>query len=263
MPFRFAAGQTSDGVDTAPVTRTAQTERPAVLIGAASAANAVDVDLWIGRDVDIDHRFEPVDVQTTRGDVGRDQYRAATIGELDQHLIAFALLQVAIQRQRVKTVGLQGSKQIAALLFGVAEGQCTDRPVVLEQRGDSLQAFFMFDLVKTLADFAVLVLFQQFDFLRIAQKLVRQLSDTLRVGGRKEHGLAADRAMFGDDHDVIVETHVEHAVGLVEHQCIECVKTQATAFKVIHEAPRRADDDVRTVFETVPLRADRGAAAQG
>jgi hypothetical protein len=82
--------------------RAAQAERPALLVGAAGAADAVDVDFRVGRHVDVDHRFELGNVQPARGDVGGDEHRAAAVGELDQHLVALALFQIAVQGQRLK-----------------------------------------------------------------------------------------------------------------------------------------------------------------
>ena len=177
-------------------------------------------------------------------------------------MVALTLFQITVQGQRVKTLSMQHIEQIAALLFGVAEGQRADRPVVLEQNGDGQQAFLMFDFVKTLPDLAVLVLLEQFDFLWVTQELVRQFFNALRVGGREEQGLAACWAVFGDEYDVLVKAHVEHAIGLVENERVERVKAQVAAFQVIHDAPRCADDDVRAVFQAAPLRSDGRATAQ-
>ena len=101
MPFRFDAHHPGDVGNAGHVGGAAQAQRPAFLVGAAGAADAVDVDLGVGRDVDVDDRFELRDVQAARGDIGRHQHRAAAVGELDEHLVAFALFHVAVQRQRV------------------------------------------------------------------------------------------------------------------------------------------------------------------
>ncbi len=154
MPFRFDAHHLGDVGDAVHVGGAGQAERPAFRIGASGAADAVDVDLGIGGDVDVDDGFELRDVQTACGHVGGHQHRATAVGELNQHLVAFALFHVAVQRQRVYALGMQHVEQIAALLLGVAEGQRADRAVVLEQDGDGLQAIFVFDLVEALADLA-------------------------------------------------------------------------------------------------------------
>lgn len=62
----------------------------------------MDMHFRVRRDVDIDHGFELRDVQPSRGDVRRDQNRAAAVGELNQHLVAFALFQFTMQGERDK-----------------------------------------------------------------------------------------------------------------------------------------------------------------
>ena len=157
---------------------------------------------------------------------------------------------------------MQHIEQLAASLLGVAERERADRAVMLEQDADGFQALVVLDLVEALANLGVLVLFKQLDLLRLAQELAGQSHDAFRKGCRKEHRLASIRALLGNVGDVVVEAHVEHAIGLVEHQRIECVELQAAAFEVVHDASRRADDDVRAVLQAVALRAQGCAAAK-
>jgi hypothetical protein len=56
------------------------------------------------------------------------------------------------------------------------------------------------------------------DTRRIAQHLRGQRGDLARHGGREQQRLAVGRDLGDDRPDVVNETHVEHAVGLVEHQ---------------------------------------------
>ncbi len=220
------------------------------------------VDFWIGRQVHVDHRFQLRDVQPARGDVGRYQHRAAAVGEADQHLIAFALFQVAVQRQRDDALRLQLGEQRAALLLGVAEGQRAHWPVVAQQLAHGGEALLVLDLVEALADGRGAVLLGQRHFLRLAQETPRQPGDAFGIGGGEQQRLPLGRATLGDEHDVIVKAHVEHAVGLVEHQRVQRIERQAAALQVIHDAPRRADDDMRAVLQAVHLRPHGGAAAE-
>jgi hypothetical protein len=101
----------------------------------------------VGRDVDIDHRFQLRDVQPARRDVGGHQHAGAAVGKAHQHLVAVALVQLAVQFQRRKTLGLQHGHQVAALLLGVAEGQRAHRPVVVQQQAHGVQALVFGHLV--------------------------------------------------------------------------------------------------------------------
>ena len=55
------------------------------------------------------------------------------VGEPHQHLVAVALLQVAVQRQRAEALRLQQFDQLAAARLGVAEGERAGRPEVVQQ----------------------------------------------------------------------------------------------------------------------------------
>jgi hypothetical protein len=65
---------------------------------------------------------------------------AAAVGKAHQHLVAVALVQLAVQLQRRKALRLQHLHQVAALLLGVAEGQRAHRPVVVQQQAHGVQA---------------------------------------------------------------------------------------------------------------------------
>ena len=162
----------------------------------------------------------------------------------------------------MKALSLQHLDQIAALLFGIAEGQRADRPVVLEQHAHGLQALVVLDLVKTLTDLAVGVLFAQLHFLWIALEAARQRGDRRRIGRRKQQRLALGRAVLGHVHDVVMETHVEHAISLIEHQRVEPIQIEAAALQVVHDPPRRANHDMRAMGQGVALWTHRRAAAQ-
>ena len=131
-----------------------------------------------------------------------------------------------------------------------------------QQLRDRLQPGRVGDLVEALADLAVRVLLEQLDLLRLAQEARGQAGDALGVGGREQQGLAIRRAAPGDEGDVVVETHVQHAVRLVQHQGVQRVELQAAALEVVHDASGRADHDVGAVLQAVALRAHRRAAAQ-
>ena len=74
MPFNFVRAQFFGNIGNPPhLVRAGQTECPTILIGAAGAANAMDVDLGVGRYVDVNDRFKLRNVETARGYIGGDQ----------------------------------------------------------------------------------------------------------------------------------------------------------------------------------------------
>ena len=60
-----------------------------------------------------------------------------------------------------------------------------------------------------------------------------------------------------------METHVEHAIGFVEHQRVQGLEIQAATLQMVHDAARRTHHDVGAVFQAGQLGAHGGAAAQG
>ena len=153
---------------------------------APGAANAVHVHLGVGCDIHIDHCFQLVDVQPARRHIGRHQHGAAAVGKLRQYLVAFALLQLAVQCQRAKPLGLQVGDEVFALLLGIAERQRADRAKVIEQRRHSLKAVGARNFVKTLLDQGLGVQCLDLDLHRLAHELFGQFLDAFGVSGRKQ-----------------------------------------------------------------------------
>ena len=57
--------------------------------------------------------------------------------------------------------------------------------------------------------------------------------------------------------DVIGEAHVEHLVGLIEHDHFDAVEVQRTATDVVDDAAGSADHDVHAAVECLQLTEDR------
>ena len=92
-----------------------------------------------------------------------------------------------------------------------------------------------------------------FEIRRICDGIVAENSATfLSVGGVGEDRL-----------DVVGEAHVEHLVGLVEHQEAQLRQVEGALVEVVHDPAGRADDDVdaaaqRAQLDAVPLAAVDG-----
>ncbi len=60
--------------------------------------------------------------------------------------------------------------------------------------------------------------------------------------------------------DVGQKSHVEHAIGFVEHEVLEAAQLRVRLPEMIEQPARRADDDVDAAAEGVLLRAHADAA---
>jgi hypothetical protein len=81
--------------------------------------------------------------------------------------------------------------------------------------------------------------------------------------GREQHGLAVRGGGAEDQLEVLREAHVEHLVGLVEHEGLEVVEHQGAAVDVVDRAAGGGHDDVDAALQLAQLRPDRGAAVDG
>ena len=98
------------------------------------------------------------------------------------------------------------------------------------------------------------------DELRLCLELLGDLEDRLRHGRGEEQGLTVLRDLPKDQFDVVAEAHVEHLVGFVQHNDFDVVEPERAALEVVHDASRRADDDVDAGLECAELAFDRLAA---
>jgi len=95
---------------------------------------------------------------------------------------------------------------------------------------------------------------------RIAQHLLGELGYGARHRRGKEQRLPAGGQLRDDFADVMDEAHVEHPVGLIEHEKFDLAKTQCVALHQVEEAARRGDEHVDAVEQGAYLRPHRHAA---
>ena len=98
---------------------------------------------------------------------------------------------------------------------------------------------------------------------RVPQVPPGEPRDRPRDRGREQRRLVDLGQRAEDPLEVVGEAHVEHLVGLVEHDGLDLVEADRPALEVVDRAARRRDDDVDAAREPVELRGDRLAAVDG
>ena len=101
---------------------------------------------------------------------------------------------------------------------------------------------------------------RHFDADRIGQQLAHQLFDIGRHGGGETQGLALLRGERDDLLDVADEAHIEHSVGLVEHQHLDRVESDMALLDQIEQAARGGDENVDAAHQRIDLRLLADAA---
>jgi hypothetical protein len=98
---------------------------------------------------------------------------------------------------------------------------------------------------------------------RIVKDLLRERRDGAGHGRGEQEGLPPGRELLQDALDVRQEAHVQHAIGLVEHQHLEAVEPGVGHAHVVEQPAGRCDDDVHAAPEGRLLRAHAHAAEDG
>jgi len=99
-----------------------------------------------------------------------------------------------------------------------------------------------------------------FDQRRPVEQAVGEGFDFFGERGREQQVLALRRQLGQHALDVVDETHVEHAVGFIEHENFELRQVDGLLLHVIEQASGRCHDDIHTAPQGIDLRIDADAA---
>ena len=81
--------------------------------------------------------------------------------------------------------------------------------------------------------------------------------------GREHQRVMICRQRFEDLVDAIRETHIQHLVGLVEHDVRHLFEMGLAAMHQVHQTARRGNDNLHTLFQGPYLRLDGSTAIYG
>jgi hypothetical protein len=167
-----------------------------------------------------------------------------------------------VQRQRGEAVVRKRADHFLGIAAHVAEDQARFWLVLQQQRRQQRRSLRGFDLEEALLDRGRFHAAVDADLDRVAQHRVGHRAD--RVGKRrgKQEALAVLRRLADDLADRFLEAHVEHAIGLVQHQRAHAAEVQRLLAHQFLDASGRADHHMRIVRERSELRSKRDAAAQ-
>ena len=86
--------------------------------------------------------------------------------------------------------------------------------------------------------------------------------DLLGDGGRKQPQILPVLHLIDDPGHVLEKAHIQHPVGLVQHNGLDFVQADGLAVVVIHQPPRRRHHDLGLALQLLDLAADARAAVQ-
>ena len=237
---------------------------PAQLASAARTANTVDVVGRLGRHVKVHDVAHVADVDAAGEHVGCHQHVDGTVAEGRKGTLALGLAAVAMNRGGLDALTFQTTAAAVGAVLGAHKDDSALRALLLEELGqqvvfglDGHREHKLIDGVGGRRGRCDL------HASRVAHQ-VGDLAHGLLVEGRREQQrLALGRRLAHNAPDGGQKAHVEHTVGLVEHQDLNLVQVAGALLDQIDQTARRCDQDVAAVLKCRGLRLVAHAAHDG
>ena len=237
---------------------------PAQLAGAARTANAVDVVGRLGRHVKVHDVAHVADVDAAGENIGCHQHVDGAVAEGRKRALALGLAAVAVNRGGLDALALQTTAAAVGAVLGAHKDDSALRALLLEELGQQVVLGLDGHREHKLVD-GVGGRRGRRDLHagRVAHQ-VGDLTHGLLVEGRREQQcLTLGRRLAHNAADGGQKAHVEHAVGLVEHQHLDLVQVASALLDQIDQTARRGNQDVAAVLERRGLRLVAHAAHDG
>jgi len=212
----------------------------------------MDIAFDVLGQVIVDDHLQALDVKAPGGHVRRDEKREPAGGEVVDDPQPFVLGQVPRQKTASITVLFELFGQPLGGVAGVGEDQGVFRRFGLDEPQEKVGLEMAADPIKLLGDRLDRdPLGRQLDEHGIVEKFHRGPPGQPVQGGAEEKALppAGRRELPDDPLDVGKKSHVEQAVGLVDHQDTDVAQAQRSFLLEVEKAARRADQDVGPLAE--------------
>ena len=182
------------------------------------------------------------DVDAARGNVGRHQHLQCRGLEFRKRAGARTLAFVAVNRERGDAVLVELLGELVGAVLGAREHQHLKPVTGLDQVREQFAltvAVDGMDFLRRRLDGGVAA--RDFDHRRMIEQRVGEISDLVRERRREQQILSTLREHCENAADIPDEAHVEHAIGLVEHQNFDSRQVDAALPMEVDQAARRRD----------------------
>ncbi len=179
------------------------------------------IALRIVRHVVIYNVTDAFNIQAASGNVGGDQDIDLAVFQLLNGAFALLLVDVAVNRRSGKPACLQFARQFFRAHFGTRKNDHAVESFSFQNARQGIQLVHATDQPVTLTNIIGRAGFGgDGDFCRIMQIRFGDAFDHGWHGGREQRCLAGCRGFFQNPFDIVDETHAQHFVGFIQHQCL-------------------------------------------
>ncbi len=168
-----------------------------------------------------------------------------------------------MQRDAADAVGFERAHQLVGAVLGPREDQHLLPAVLADEVGEELRLLVAVHRMDALRDrIDRRIARRHVDLTRLVEQLFGEEADLVGERRGEQQVLPLLRQQRKHALDVGNEPHVEHAVGLVEHEGLDARKVDVALLLMVEQAARRGDEDVDAALQLRDLRAEAHAAEQ-
>ena len=227
---------------------------------AAGTANTVNVIFRHVRQLVVHHVRQLFNVEATGSDVGRHQHADIAGFKVRQRTGTRALALVTVNGGAADAVFIQLFRQVVCAVLGAGKDQHLLPVALTDHLGEQFPLALFIHKVNVLRHLlGGGVAARDFYFQRVMQQLFRQRLDLVGEG-RGEEQVLTTRGQLGQHATNIVDkAHVEHAVGLVQHQNFDAIELHRVLVFQIQQPARRCYQHVHAAAQLHHLRVNADA----
>lgn len=250
----FLADEFLDIADLATLFSDHDSEGIARGLRAAGAADAMHVILRVERDIEIDDVTDLRHIDTTRGDVGRDEHVVTAITKALQGVLALALSTIRVERSDRMAVAGKELRDAVRAMAGTAEDDDGVVIDLIEKRLEQIGLLIIRDGEDGVLDGGGRrAASTDLNDLGLLHGPLDEGIDVRRDGRGEQAGLALLGAALHDAAHIRQEAHVQHAVRFIEDEVLHLIETDGAAVQVIDKPSGSSHQDVHSTFKLIHL----------
>src|SRR5690554_6323273 len=213
-------------------------QRHAGALGTGSTPHPVHIVFRVVGHIVVDHQIDAVHIDAPGNDVGGYQNLRVSVAEAEHHLFPLPLFQIGVNGLHRETGLFERTINLLYLYFGGREnhhaGQVLPLEQLLQQSHLLVVVHHISRLQYALGGFG----HGNTYFFGLLQQFAREFADLGGHGGRKKEGLPILGQILHNLHNVVVKTHVEHAIGFIQNQVFQTGELKIVHRQMLQQSPR-------------------------